>query len=392
MNSCQRSIVNYKKKIGGYTALGSGVYTPINVGVTSIYALDEEHVYIGGTFTTANDITANQITMWNGKTNTFNALGGALQKTDNGTCTIYAIYALDAEHVYIGGNFVTIGGITYNRIAMWNGNDFTALGTSPNVGVGTINNDRVSVIHALDAEHIYIGGTFNNTFGYYITMYNQTNNTFTKLGTTILNSNVSAIYALDAEHIYIGGSFSNVNNSSIHYIVMYNQKTQTYTTLFADAYKSLSNTSYVTAIDALDAEHIYIGGFFSSIEGTKYNGIVMYNQNTKTFSALGTQPDVGVIDTFSNAYPYAIYALDTEHIYIGGKFIKAGGIAINNITVWNQTTQSFTALGGGVGVNGNIVRAIYALNAEHLYIGGIFTSATNPTGNITVNNITRWAG
>ena len=112
MNSCQRSIVNNKKRIKGYTALGSGV----NQRVYTIYALDENHVYIGGDFENAgSNNNADYIAMWNGTS--YTALGTGL----NGG--VYAIYALDENHIYIGGDFTQVksGGITVNKIAMWNG-------------------------------------------------------------------------------------------------------------------------------------------------------------------------------------------------------------------------------------------------------------------------------
>ena len=152
MNSCQRSIVNNKKRIKGYTALGSGV-GEFNDRVWSIYALNENQVYIGGNFRSAGGNTnIEDITMWNGKN--FTALGSGVNNT------VYAIYALDSEHVYIGGSFTSAGGnTTIKYITMWNGNTFTKLGD----GNGVTN--AVYAIYALDENHIYIGGTFQ-----YITM------------------------------------------------------------------------------------------------------------------------------------------------------------------------------------------------------------------------------
>ena len=113
MNSCQRSIVNNKKRIKGYTALGSGV-GEFNDRVWSIYALNENQVYIGGGFDNAgSNNNADNIAMWNGTS--YTALGTGLNDG------VYAIYALDENHVYIGGDFTTAGGITVNKIAMWNG-------------------------------------------------------------------------------------------------------------------------------------------------------------------------------------------------------------------------------------------------------------------------------
>jgi hypothetical protein len=361
--------------------------------VLAIYALDEEHVYIGGTFSTMQDIPVYQLIMWNGKTNIFTAFGGQVLSFSNTTGRIHAIHALDAEHVYIGGEFLTISGITYNGITMWNGttNTFTALGA----GVLDSNSrSYVYAIYALDATHVYIGGTFSTVGGVSgynnVTMWNGA--TFIKLSSGV-NSAVDAIYALDAEHVYIGGLFTTAGgNSTIKYITMWN----------GSSYTQLGTTmpsARVYTIRALDAEHIYIGGLFKTIGVITYNGVAMWNQNTQSMTPLGIPPtNVGVIDSYLNVYVYAIYALDAEHIYIGGRFTTAGNITATLIVVWNQITQTFSALGGGLSsslaiASGNIyVKAIYALDAEHVYLGGRFATANNTTGSIIVNNITMWTG
>ena len=370
MNSCQQSIVNYKKKTAGYTQLGSGLTSY----VSTIYALDAEHVYIGGGFASASSITVNNITMWNGITPNFYPLSTGL----NGA--VSAIYALSSSQVYIGGKFTDAGNANGDRITMWNGTTqtFAALGS----GIGGVNS-YVNAIYALDADHVYIGGNFSNvgsTNGDGIIRWNgTTTQTFTALGSGIsaLSTYVNAIYALDADHVYIGGNFSNIGSTNGDRITMWNGTTQIFTALGSGI--GGVNT-YVNAIYALDADHVYIGGNFPSAGGISANNITMWNGTTQTFTALGSGVSGG--STSVNA----IYALDETHVYIGGIFTSAGGTTVNNITMWNGTTQTFTALGAGV--NGT-VNSIHALDNTHVYIGGTFTSAG---GDTSIKYITMWNG
>jgi hypothetical protein len=348
-----------------------------------MYALDEEHVFIGGTFTTVNGNSANQITMWNGITQTFNALfGGALNNLLRDSLQITTIYALDLSHVFIGGNFLTIGSTTYNGLVMWDGTTQTL--TPLLSGVLDQNSSplpRVYSIYALDLEHVYIGGNFtkvNGSNGSRITMWNGITNSFTQFASAPGGA-VNAIYALDLSHVYIGGSFStaggNTNNKNI---TMWNGTTFT---------PLLTGVSHqVNAIYALDLSHVYIGGNFTSANNnTNIKYITMWNGTTFTQLGNGVGPSAKV---------NTIYALDLEHIYIGGEFVTVNDISVNCVTVWNETTQTFTQLGGGINTGETYTRVyeIYALDAEHIYIGGNFRNAANSTGNITVNHITMWSG
>lgn len=90
-------------------------------------------------------------------------------------------------------------------------------------------------------------------------------------------------------------------------------------------------------------------------------------------------------------------------LVIGGQFTSAGGIAANNIVMWD--TGSFRALGGTGAAQGanNAVRALIAYDpadpdgpgpAEdpppYLIAGGSFTSVTNQGGPVNVNRIARY--
>ena len=203
----------YNQTNNTFTKLGTG--GGIDGTVYAIYALSSSQVYIGGVFTTASSITVNCITMWNG--NVFTALGTSTIGVDN---TVNAIYALSSSQVYIGGSFTNASGITVNNITMYNqtNNTFTTLGT-PTIGVNSI----VKAIYALSSSQVYIGGHFANASGitvYCITMWNG--NTFTTVGNGFINQYVAAIYALDSEHVYIGGGFTkSIGGNTVYDIVMW---------------------------------------------------------------------------------------------------------------------------------------------------------------------------
>ena len=367
-NSLQQSVIN-NKKITGYSAL-----RPLSSDVNAIHALDLEHVFIGGDFTNVGgNANSDYITMWNGVTNTYNALGNI--PLNNG---VNAIYALDLEHVFIGGNFTNVGGnANSDYITMWNGttNTYNALGTIALSG-------EVNAIYALDLEHVFIGGNFRNAGGItganFIIMWNGVANTYTKLGNIPLSSKVNAIYALDLEHVFIGGNFENVGgDSTSDYITRWNGVTNIYTKL------NVVLGTYVFAIYALDLEHVFIGGNFTNVGGiTGVNYIIMWDGVANTYTKLGNITLIAKVT--------AIHAFDNNRVYIGGYFDNVGGNTNSDyITMWNGTTYNALRNVSLSTSSFDRVSAIYVLDPEHVFIGGNFTDGATIAD---ADNIIMWRG
>ena len=179
---------------------------------SAIYALNENQVYIGGDFTKAGSNQYTQkIAMWDGTR--YTALGTGLSNT------VHTIYALNENQVYIGGGFDNAGSNNNaDNIAMWNKLSYIALGPSH-----LYLTSKVEAIHALDEKHVYIGGDFENAGSNNnadsIAMWNGTS--YTALGTG-LNDAVYAIYALDENHVYIGGDFTTAGGITVNKIAMWN--------------------------------------------------------------------------------------------------------------------------------------------------------------------------
>jgi len=87
-------------------------------------AMSGSNLYVGGWFTTAGNAVANYITKWDG--NTWSGLG---QGMDGRVMAL----ATSGTDVYAGGSFARAtnsggAGVTVNRIAKWNGSNWSTLG------------------------------------------------------------------------------------------------------------------------------------------------------------------------------------------------------------------------------------------------------------------------
>jgi hypothetical protein len=311
----------------------------IGVGddVFVIHGVDASNVYVGGRFTTAGGVTVTKIAKWDG-TNTWTSMGNSINdRTNIGgyKSVIWAIYVLDANNVYVGGDFTSPG----KGIAKWNGtNTWTAMGA----GI----NDSVYTIYAVDANNVYIGGNFTNSGGnnaiQYLAKWNGAS--WSKLGGGVSNI-IYAIHGCGNNNIYLGG---------------YNYISKWDGTNFTTMGSGISGGT-VGTIYALDTSNVYVGGGFTSAGGVANTSKIAKWDGTN-WNAMGTGISGGSVSK--------IYALDANNVYVGGSFTSAGGVAnTSNIAKWDGTNWSSIGKGG----NNTTISAIYALNANNVYIGGTFS-------------------
>jgi hypothetical protein len=108
-------------------ALGSGV----NGGVNSIAVLADGRVLVAGGFSTAGGVAANRLAVWNGSS--WTAFGGA--GPSGGGSDVLCTLVMPNGDLFIGGTFTFIDGVSANRIARWDGSVWHALSSGINNAV-----------------------------------------------------------------------------------------------------------------------------------------------------------------------------------------------------------------------------------------------------------------
>ena len=154
--------VNYIAKWDGtdWSALiSSSGSNGLNSAVTAIAVDGSNNVYVGGGFNALGDgtTTANKVAKWDGTDWSALISSGGI----NGIGNIGNSIVIDGNNdVYIGGNFTTLGDgtTTANRIVKWNGTDWSNLGSGLNSGMF-----RSGM--ALGADGLYVGGVFTTAGG-----------------------------------------------------------------------------------------------------------------------------------------------------------------------------------------------------------------------------------
>jgi hypothetical protein len=121
--------------------------------VWAIAATDTE-VYAGGNFTVAGSIYANSIAKWDGAS--WSALGNGVNNGLRSKSADRMAIAIDGSNVFVGGSFTNAGGIAANNIARWDGTRWSALGTGTDYGVNSL---------AIGPDGLYAGGSFGTAGG-----------------------------------------------------------------------------------------------------------------------------------------------------------------------------------------------------------------------------------
>jgi hypothetical protein len=250
------------RKIQSWSALGTptnGVWGVTSPSVNAIAVLDASNVFVGGSFISVGDMSANYIARWNANTSTWHTMGTPTNGTNS---VVSAIAVLDASNVFVGGSFTSAGGTTgRNYIAKWDGTNWNAMGS----GVGAV----VNAIAVLDASNVFVGGNFTSP-GNRIARWNGT--TWNTMGTGV-NSSVRAIAVLNASNVFVGGDFTSAGGTTgRNYIAKWDG-----TNWFALGTGVGAIAIIVSAIAVLDASNVFVGGNFTSAGGVSVNRIAKWD-------------------------------------------------------------------------------------------------------------------
>lgn len=333
-----------------WNAIIDGVSNGVN---GTIYCMAKDslgNIYVGGSFSTAGPISANNIARWDGSH--WHAL-------DNGVNNQVNAIAIDSHNnVYIGGTFDVLNGtISTRSFAMWNGT-WNSLGVFTGYQDGSYTSSNYNAIVyaiAIDKnDNVYVGGLFTGVDA--ITTYNfikwdytgqnwVSNNLFpfsngydfVNSMTSDSNNNVYIARYGVASYIYNGINLTIINNYSVFSIsciacdssdniyasspnnpfYKYNGGTS-WTSIGLPKYNSLI---YSIAFDSNN--NIYVGGYWDLPVKAL---CAKYDISTLTWSQIGDYNNDNASKTI-----YSILLDASDNVYIGGNITNIAGVSVNNI-------------------------------------------------------------
>ena len=265
-----------------------------------------------------------------------------------------AIYANGSVYA---GRFTTIGGVAANRIALWDGSTFSALGTGTN---GDVNEVLVLADGTLVA-----GGTFGSAGGNTVNCLARWNgSTWSGFGNGVdalapFGANVQALAQLQNGDLVVGGNFAGVSGTAAANIARWN----------GTSWSALGTGLGVfggSALCVLANGDLVVGGSFLTAGGVACNRIARWNG---AWSALGTG---------TNAVVSSLLALPNGDVMAGGLFTTAGGLTANRLARWNGSAWSAFPTGLDAAVH-----EIVQDGTGAVVVGGDFTLANgSAAGNL----------
>ena len=270
----------------------------------------------------------------------------------------------------VGGIFTTYGGVNVNRVIRLNvdgtlDNTFSA----PTMPSG---NMRFSID---SSDRIVIGGSFTTPTNRILrlTADGAYDSSF------VVGSGLNAV-VWDVKHqadgkILVAGAFNTYNGSTRNDLIRLNTNGSVDTTFNAG---SGSGTGGIFSIATTSDGKIYIGGQFTTYNGTAKNNIVRINTNGTIDTGFSVTTGIQGGGGFSNGIVYKILVDSTDKVYIGGDFGTFNGTTANKLIKLNYNGSVDTSFVVGSGFNAPI-KDMVLKNGGYIIPVGSFTTYKGDT-------------
>ncbi|HYJ62595.1 MAG TPA: T9SS type A sorting domain-containing protein, partial [Parafilimonas sp.] len=223
--------------------------------------------------------------------------------------------------------------------------------TISNGAIGAYNPNPNSYVYSINkvGSNLYLGGQFTQINGTARNYLSSTNVTGTlQSWNPSANSTVNKINTDASNNIIVGGNFSGFQDVTRTYASVIKYTTQ----ILANWTPVLNNVVYDVTYNA---NKIFIGGVFTTANGSARSGVAAFNlsgtlQSTNLNLTKGGSSNVGV---------YSLFATSTN-IYVGGDFDKAGANVRNDFVEANISSGAGTILN----TNPTLDDIVYAINVQ----------------------------
>ncbi len=263
------------------------------------------------------------------------------------------------DRVVIGGDFTTVDGFVFNRIARLQPDG--ALDSSFNPGAGA--NSNVLAVAVQADGRVLVGGDFttvNNTNRARLARLNGDGKLDLSfdLGAGGVNGTVRAIAVQPDGRVIIGGDFSQVGGVARGFLARLGTNGALDTNFFA----SLNGS--VRAVAVQTDGKIVVGGTFTLAGGAARASLARLHTN-------GALDTAFVIGAGFNGPVHALLALDDGRIVAGGSFSNFNALNVTNLVRLNPTGLLDGSFQTGSGPDGAVF-ALAQAGGGRLALGGAF--------------------
>jgi len=222
-------------------------------------AVYNDELYVGGQFEKAGDISAHNISRWNGTD--WSAVGAL----EGGSVRELVVYK---QKLFAGGFFTIANGINTGNIASYDGNNWTALGSLNELELKATGVVRHMAVYK---DELYISGNFSTSNGEISELITWDGSSFSDFGKafSLYQNSISELVAIN-DILYIGGSFRNVVGSQANNVLQWD----------GESWGIMSEGTSGSVLSAIWFNNkIYIGGEFDVAGGNNAENISIWTEN-----------------------------------------------------------------------------------------------------------------
>ena len=310
-------------------------------------------IYIGGSFSLADNPAVNNIAMWDGKN--WHPLGKGI-RGKNVDVECMAFYK---GELYVGGFLDSAGEVAANHIAKWNGKEWSAVGN----GI----DGRVKSLLEYKGE-LYAGGWFYSTGGKSDNIVRWNGITWSSVGEGL--SDEVYTLAIYKDLLYAGGWFSRNAQGYFNANKIARWDGTKWDTVESGLTEDASNGGWVYALTVYNNK-LYASGNFNRYGSIRVSNIAKWNDTVWQF--------VGNFTLSNRTYSSAVY---NNELHIAGESDSKELDSTPYYAIWNGTSLNLDKFSFD-----DLPYCLYS-SAEYLYVGGSFTEVNGKK----VNGIFRWDG
>jgi hypothetical protein len=331
-------------------------------------------VEVHGLWTTGSNVPINNVAAFDPNTSVLSWNPLAETRNPYGVNGIVLATTTDSTgNIYVGGTFTSAGGITANNIAVYKtDNKWYAL-TDSRTKLNGVN----GTVRALtwSGGNLWVGGSFtyiseNIITANHIATYDTANDQWIPIiDTSNINGVNGTVYALQLDNvgnIYAGGSFSDAGGTtSVNNVALYDVVAKTWSQLFNGSTAGVDGTVYAFAYNGLNTPYpyLYVGGAFVNAGGSSANYVARWDTGAFLWDNLN-----GGVGAQVNALAFST---NSGYLYIGGIFTSP----FNYLTYYD-TTFVYQQMVNNNDLNAQVNALTYNSSTQLVYIGGTFTRAS----------------
>lgn len=255
-----------------------------------------------------------------------------------------------------------------------------SIDTSFHIGTGF--SSTITAIAKQPDNKIIAGGLFTSYNGTeYKTLVrlnqNGTIDSSFYIGPSGINGTIKSIHVLPDTSIIVAGGFSLVNSTSVHGIVKFDKNGNIDPTF--NISNAINGGINAMVVDILTGK-IYIGGLFTSVDGTpsKHIARLLPNGDLDVTFSVGS----GFTGTFGSSPVYSLHIQADNKLLVGGEFLFYKGLLAPKLCRIQQNGDIDTAFVNNLSSGfDNTILAIEQMADGSIVVGGEFTVFQGSTCN-----------